>query len=135
MLQTNRNNLHEDAVYWRVTLNNGQTYYQDDSDETSWTQLKEFCKQNNLKIKDFRVIFRDHEITTHNGKAYFFRNGMAAQAFGGDAQWQQVIIGYLNGNGNVYTETYNSPALTLMTTQVRNLESCLDSLINAEETN
>ena len=68
-----------DRWHWFVTLNNGETVFQDDyrpglAEPMAWRRLRSYCRENNLSITSLKLRFRSHVETPlpDNQKGYFF---------------------------------------------------------------
>jgi len=123
----------EHATRWVVKLNNDQNVYYDDyrpglNEPSSWVRLKDYCTQNNLKIKDMYLQFRSHyESLPPNKERYFF-----CKCSRGHMQTKKTeqfyIAGYVE-NGSLITKKYSVPALILRDTSYRSIEESEECLI------
>jgi hypothetical protein len=95
-IQTTRDiNFWEENPRWEATLSNGLVVYSDNqyiNNKSDWERLKDFCKNNSLKINNFLIGFRDNVINIEN-VTYFRR--MLLGSFGGHIKHFFVI-----GTGN-----------------------------------
>lgn len=75
--------LDKDEPYWIVELNNGDKIYQDDNRPgfslSAWDRLYDYCKNNNLYIKNIWIKFRSNIVSMPSDKdGYWFKKGLLA---------------------------------------------------------
>lgn len=105
----------EGNTVWVVTLNNDEVVYQDDGRpgeeiESAWIRLGEYCKENNLFIKDMHIRFRSNCIgLDSNCDGYYFIKSVRAY-WGSDRNLFFYIVGTLKDN-KLFTRKYRVPEL------------------------
>jgi len=118
---------------WVVTLNNGQTVYQDDgrpgvSPHSAWIRLKEYCNKNKLYITNFSFGFRSNKKTLEpNADGYYFCKGSRG-AFGASKTLQLFFIGTLINNV-LSVSCWKVPEMIREKTEIRNHNEANECLI------
>lgn len=119
-----------DSTIWRVKLNNDQYVYQDDDRNNSgpaWTRLQKYCRNNNLHIVEFSLIFRSHvEHLPSNKDGYVFIRAAAGLMGGPTSSF--YCVGYLDGNVFKY-EKWIVPELIQESCEYRSIDDYKDLLI------
>lgn len=115
---------------WRARLSNGEIAIQNDDNCSSWLMLKDYVKQNNLKIEKVFVAFRDHSIHDFmpaNAEGYFFVRSVLG-ILDCPVTFHYYVFGYLKGK-YVHCVKYKIPELIQVEQDVRLREDCEDCLI------
>jgi hypothetical protein len=98
----------EGHTRWVVKLSNGLHIYQDDfrlysqfTDEreySTWTRLRDYCKQENVNITDMWIQFRtNREFLPSNADGYYFCK-CALGAFGTTQTFHMFVTGWVENN-------------------------------------
>ena len=115
---------------WKALLSNGEIIYQDDFDGSSWADLQQYCKTNQLELSHVTLEFYDNivNILPPNAKGYFYRRGfLTSFLIRNDptdstplqgSRAKTVVIGHFDGE-NLKTHTIQCPELFLWHTENR----------------
>ena len=118
---------------WEVVLNNSERIYQDDGraniePQSSWLRLNNYCKENNLYIKEMVIMFRDNVFALpSNMNGYFFSKG-ARGMFGSTRTMQLFFVGTLQ-NGSLEVSCWKVPEMLKEWTETRDPEKAGECLI------
>lgn len=120
---------------WKVVLSNSEVFisdHQNIDDKSDWMRLKEYCINNNLKISEMSISFRDNVIQVPKADFYFFRR-MALCRFGKTNResdtFHYFVVGSTNNKLLAYLKFYLVPELQLLEEEIRVLEEDEISLI------
>lgn len=132
LVQTTDNKTEEDPR-WVAVLSNGLNVFEDRSMvPNSWILLKEFCRLNDLYIRDFKLEFRSHHEQIHplNAAGYFFCYGIYG-IIGENRSYNQYVVGVLENPEDkwVHITKWLVPELIIVETDTRNVKDCEDLLI------
>jgi hypothetical protein len=115
-----------DRLRWVVTLNNGETIYEDDGREgvepaSAWVRLKEYCQAGGFWIIEMWLQFRSNrvEVKPADAEGYFFVKE-AFGVWGAEESYSAYIAGAIQGD-NLMVSRYKVPELVLLEEQVRPL--------------
>lgn len=124
-----------DNTIWKVILNNSEVFISDNQyidSKSDWIRLKEYCRDNNLKIREMFISFRDNCVKVPEAKYYYFRR-MSLSRFGKvdrpEGTYQYFIVGSTNDPTNVLVRKYLVPELSVWEEEERTLETTEESLI------
>ena len=118
---------------WEVVLNNNERIYQDDGradikPQSAWLRLNNYCKENNLYIKEMTIMFRDNVFALPpNMDGYFFSKG-ARGMFGSTRTMQLFFVGTLQ-NGRLEVSCWKVPEMLKEWTEERNPSEAGECLI------
>lgn len=117
-----------DSPRWEATLSNGVKCYHDPSIPSSWQELKKYCEEESLKVKELKIGFRSNVIDIPSDKeGYFFRMMERHQCFGTDTMYL-FVVGYVEDNV-IKTRKYKVPEMTLDDIEERNIDEYKESII------
>ena len=103
----------ENTSRWEAHLNNGLIVYSDGlliDDKSDWERLLEYCKENDIKAKNFCIAFRDQKIFMKENERYYFRR-MYLGDFSGFGK-DYFIVG-CGQPGEITVYKYMLPELTV----------------------
>jgi hypothetical protein len=120
----------EDKARWVVDLSNGERIWQDDNrpgvtPASAWLRLQDYIEYTHSTISNMFIQFRSHlEFPLlKNAAGYFFAKGYLASSDGYDTMGL-LVVGYLQDD-KVYISQWDTPALTLVGTEIRTLHQIL----------
>jgi hypothetical protein len=118
-----------DHPRWEVSLSDGTKAYHDESiPATPWQELKKYCDDNNLKVTDFTIAFRDISVSLPSNKpGYFFRK-LDRQDMLSERTTNFFLAGYIDGD-ELIVKKYRVPEMELDETESRNIEDNKESII------
>ena len=116
----------EDKTIWIVELSNQE---EKNSSELSWTNLKTYVYDNNLKICRMQLRFRDHVINMpDNAKGYFFCKGCVG-GFNMSRSLEIFIVGVLREDDNIDRIWFYVPELEVYKKDTQHKDKALQGLI------
>lgn len=110
---------------WVCILSNGETIYQDDgrfsNQIPTWTRLKKYIENSDLKIKNLYIQFRSNKQfpLPENSDAYLFCNSVIGSP--GMVTLGFFIIGFVE-NGILKVQRWKIPELVLIEEETREIE-------------
>jgi hypothetical protein len=128
MIISNSVDEYVDDLRWVVTLNNSSQIYE--SQRFTWLNLKQYVRENGLRIDKLRLEFRSHveHILPEFASGYFFIKGAIGQ-FGNERTFHQYIVGVWEGGPDVKITKFITPELIIESEEKRDLEKCQECLI------
>lgn len=112
---------------WVAHLSSGEIVIADDgrpgvSPPQAWHRLREYCRQTGLCLVNLSLQFRSNFISPLPADAEGYYLGYLYEAVQGGPEFNSFLIGYVHFE-NVYLSKYVSPALALMSSEIRPLEA------------
>lgn len=122
----------EGHTRWIVSLDNGQTVFQDDGrpglENSAWLRLKEYCENNNLYITNMSIGFRSNRYNLEpNADGYYFAKGVRGM-WGAPKTIQLIFVGILIDE-ELRVSCWKSPEMILEKTELRNIDESTQCLI------
>ena len=118
---------------WIAHLSNGERVFQDDGrpevyPPQAWLRLKDYCRQNGLRVVNLTLQFRSHHEAPlpANATAYFFINKIAKVQTG--PQIEFLLIGHVENN-KIKVQHWKVPELVCFGEDERPIEEGGESLI------
>jgi len=118
---------------WFADLMNGERIYQDDDrsgvdEPKAWLRLRKYLEETGTSIYTVGARFRSNEVKMPPQKSgYYFAKLAMAFNWGGPT-FHGLCLGYVE-NDKVHVTQFNAPALETISTDTREINPELESLI------
>ena len=121
----------ENAI-WKVILSNNEIVISNNvyiNCKSDWLILKDYVKNNNLKISEMYIGFRTNHIKIPSGKYYFFRRMVLANLTDSSTTYKYFIVGSTNDKTKINLKTYIIPQMECVDEEIRILKEDEVSII------